>query len=181
MAQPGRLGRRLLPLAFVLCRARLRWSSLRPARRRARRPPASQPPQRYILVDADTGTILAASNEHEPHLTASTMKLLTALVALEHLPLDSHVPVSARGRGPARDEDQHAGGQLWKLDDALHSLLMVSANDAAYAIAERTSGSVEQFAKDANAVGEAARRARTRPSTTRPGSTTRTASGRHAA
>ena len=42
-------------------------------------------------------------------------------------------------------------GEVWKLNDALHSLLMSSANDAAFAIAERTSGTVEQFAKDADA------------------------------
>ncbi len=45
-------------------------------------------------------------------------------------------------------------GEVWKLDDALHSLIMVSANDAAFAIAERTSGTVEQFAKDADATAK---------------------------
>jgi D-alanyl-D-alanine carboxypeptidase len=45
-------------------------------------------------------------------------------------------------------------GQVWKLNDALHALLMESANDAAFAIAERASGSIEKFAVDAQAVAE---------------------------
>ena len=44
-----------------------------------------------------------------------------------------------------------ATGERWPLDQALHSLMMVSANDAAYALAEAASGSVEAFAADMNA------------------------------
>ena len=77
------------------CSAR---SPLLVAPRPASAEPASQPPNAYILVDADTGKVLAGRNEHEPHLTASTVKLLTALVALERLPLDSTVPVTAARR-----------------------------------------------------------------------------------
>jgi D-alanyl-D-alanine carboxypeptidase len=146
MAQPGRVGRRLLPLVFVLC-ALATVVAPRPASAE----PASQPPNAYILVDADTGKVLAGRNEHEPHLTASTVKLLTALVALERLPLDSAVPVTARAAMQPENKINMKEGEVWKLNDALHSLLMSSANDAAFAIAERTSGTVEQFAEDANA------------------------------
>jgi D-alanyl-D-alanine carboxypeptidase (penicillin-binding protein 5/6) len=45
-------------------------------------------------------------------------------------------------------------GQVWKLDDMLHALLMISGNDAAYAIAERTGGTVEGFAALMNATGK---------------------------
>jgi serine-type D-Ala-D-Ala carboxypeptidase (penicillin-binding protein 5/6) len=44
-----------------------------------------------------------------------------------------------------------AAGQQWALDQALHSLMLVSANDAAYALAEAASGNVEAFAADMNA------------------------------
>jgi D-alanyl-D-alanine carboxypeptidase len=44
-----------------------------------------------------------------------------------------------------------AEGEQWALDDTLHSLMMVSANDAAYALAEAASGSLEAFAADMNA------------------------------
>src|SRR4051794_13805897 len=36
----------------------------------------------FILVDADTGRVLAAKSEHTPHLSASTAKTVTALTAL---------------------------------------------------------------------------------------------------
>jgi D-alanyl-D-alanine carboxypeptidase len=152
MAQPGRLGRRLLPLAFLL----LVLATLVAARPAAALPiapaqPASQPPKAYILVDANTGHILVAHDEHEPMLTASTVKLLTAIVALEKLPLDSTVPVSALAASRQPMKINMQGGQVWPFEEALRSLLMVSANDAAYAIAERTSGSIQQFAKDAQA------------------------------
>jgi D-alanyl-D-alanine carboxypeptidase len=146
MAQPGRMGRRLLPLVFVLC-ALATLVAPRPAIAE----PASAPPDAYILVDADTGKVLAGRNDHEPHLTASTVKLLTALVALERLPLDTTVPVTARAAMQPENKINMKEGEVWKLNDALHSLLMSSANDAAFAIAERTSGTVEQFAKDADA------------------------------
>jgi serine-type D-Ala-D-Ala carboxypeptidase (penicillin-binding protein 5/6) len=145
MALLGRLGRRLLPLASVLVAV----ASLVPARPAAA-VPATQAPQAYILVDADNGCIRAAKDEHQSLLTASTVKLLTAITALERLPLDSTVPVSARAANqPAMKINMHEG-EVWTLDDAIHSMLIVSANDAAYAIAERTGGSVEQFAKLAN-------------------------------
>jgi D-alanyl-D-alanine carboxypeptidase len=155
MAQPGRTGRRLLPLAFAL----FLLATLLAPRPAAAAPvapaaPASQEPEGYVLVDADTGKVLAAKNEHEAHLTASTVKILTALVALERLPLDSEVPVSARAASQQEYKINMKEGEVWKLSDALHSLLVISANDAAFAIAERASGSIEQFAEDADATAE---------------------------
>lgn len=152
MAQPGRSARRLLSLAFAL----FLLATLVAARPVAAGPglpaaPATQEPEGYIVVDADTGKVLAGKDEHQAHLTASTVKLLTSLVALERLPLDSDVPVTARAAGQPTYKIDMREGEVWKLDDALHSLLMISANDAAFAIAERTSGSVEQFAEDADA------------------------------
>jgi D-alanyl-D-alanine carboxypeptidase (penicillin-binding protein 5/6) len=146
MALLGRWVRRLLTLAVVLSA----FASV-VASRPAMAAPATQEPQAYILVDADSGRVLAGKNVHEPHLTASTVKLLTALTALERLPIDTTVPVSARAQSQPAMKISMLAGQVWKFNDVLHALLMQSANDAAFAIAERASGSVEQFAKDANA------------------------------
>ena len=151
MALLGRLGRRHLPVVLVLG-AFASVGVTRPAPAGAA--PATQPPQGYVLVDAGSGCQLAAKNEHQPFLTASTAKLLTAVTALERLPLDSMVPVSALAAGQEESKINMKEGQVWKLDDALHSLLIVSANDAAFAIAERAGGSIPQFAKDANATAK---------------------------
>jgi D-alanyl-D-alanine carboxypeptidase len=155
MAQPGRSGRRLLLLAFAL----FLLATLAVPRPAAAAPiapaaPASQEPEGYILVDADTGRVLAAKNEHQSRLTASTVKILTALVALERLPLDSDVPVSALAASQQEYKINMHQGEVWKLPDALRSLLIISANDAAFAIAERASGSIERFAEDANATAK---------------------------
>ena len=124
MALLGRLGRRLLPLAVVLCALA---STVAP--RPAAAAPASPTPKGYILVDADTGKVLLAHNEHQSLLTASTVKLLTALTALEHLPLDSTLPVSALAASkPAMKINMHEG-EVWKLchpsTDARHSVAIV--------------------------------------------------------
>ena len=116
--------------------------------------PTTQEPAAYLVADADSGAVIAAKNEHAPMLPASTIKVLTALSALARLPLDSTVPVSARAAAQPAMKINMTEGSVWKLDDALHALLIVSANDAAYAIAERTSGSVEQFAVDAQATAK---------------------------
>jgi D-alanyl-D-alanine carboxypeptidase len=44
--------------------------------------------QRAILIHADTGTVLYEKNADERALIASTTKIMTALVALEHCALD---------------------------------------------------------------------------------------------
>ena len=81
------------------------------------------------------------------------------------------VPVSALAAGQEESKINMKQGQVWKLDDALHSMLIVSANDAAFAVAERAGGSVAQFAKDADATAKqlGAREHRLR----RPGGTRR--------
>ena len=98
------------------------------------------PPNAYILVDADTGNVLAAHGERQLSYPASTIKLLTALMAVQRLPPGDLVPISALAQSmPARSMNVKAG-QQWALVDLLHALLMVSANDTAVAIAERIGG-----------------------------------------
>ncbi len=107
-------------------------------------------PDAWVLVDADTGIVLDAHNEHEALPPASVVKLMTALTALEQAPLDSTVTVSAEAASkPARRIDMQEG-EVWPLDDALAAMLIVSANDAAYAIAESIGGDVASFADDMN-------------------------------
>ncbi|MEP6625768.1 MAG: serine hydrolase [Acidimicrobiia bacterium] len=116
--------------------------------------PASQPPASYILVDADRGTVLLAKNEHQSLYTASTIKVLTALTALERLPLDAPLHVSALAASQPASKIDMKEGSTWPLDQALHSLMIISANDAAYALAENAGGSLAGFAKLATKTGQ---------------------------
>jgi len=107
--------------------------------------PAQAVPATYVVVDVDTGNVVASADARTPHLPASTIKLLTALMAAERLPAGDSVPITALAESmPARKINVKAG-QTWKLTDLMYCLLMISANDAAVAIAERTSGSLAEW------------------------------------
>lgn len=117
----------------------------------AQEAPPAPAARAWVLADAGSGRVLAGHRHHEPLPPASTTKLMTALVAVEKLPRGAVFVISER---PATQLAMRIGmkaGQGWALDPALHALLMVSANDAAYALAEAASGSLETFAADTNA------------------------------
>ncbi len=110
------------------------------------------PPARaYILVDADSGAVLAAQAHHDALPPASTTKLMTALVAVEKLPAQAVFVVDDTAAAQPAMRIGMRPGQGWALSPALHSLLMVSANDAAYGLAVAASGSLAGFAADMNA------------------------------
>jgi serine-type D-Ala-D-Ala carboxypeptidase (penicillin-binding protein 5/6) len=136
--------RRAVHLLAVLVAAFVTFVNVAPA---AHAEPQSAPPKAYILVDADSGAVLGASHEHDALPPASTSKLMTALTAVERLPPDAEIGVSPLAAAQPASRINMQPGQKWKFVDALASLMIVSANDAAYAIAETTSGNLDAFAK----------------------------------
>ena len=107
--------------------------------------PAPPLPRAWIVVDADTGAVVQSGNARTPLPPASLGKVLTALVAVERLPADASVPVSPLAASmPPLKVGMHPG-QVWPLPDVLRAVLLVSANDAAVALAERVSGSLAGF------------------------------------
>jgi D-alanyl-D-alanine carboxypeptidase (penicillin-binding protein 5/6) len=98
-----------------------------------------------LLVDVTTGRELLGQNEHVLLPPASLTKLLTAMIATDWLPPAAIVPVSPRAAGVYPDKVGMKPGQRWPLTIALHALLISSANDAAYALAERVGVSIERF------------------------------------
>ena len=109
-------------------------------------------PAADIVVDAGTGRVLIGDQVHKPLHPASTAKIMTALTAVERLCPDATVTADARD---ATVETMRIGlqvGKPWPLDQMLASLMMVSANDAAYAIGDTVGkGSLDAFADDLNA------------------------------
>ncbi len=104
---------------------------------------------RAWIVEDSTGRVLAESNADAAFAPASITKVMTAMVALDAgLPMDTGVTM------PAHPEDgweaaQVAGyevGETSTLEDMLEVLLVYSANDAGYAIAEKVAGSQNAFA-----------------------------------
>lgn len=101
----------------------------------------------WVLVDLDSGAVLAALNHHEPHFVASLVKVMTAFVTLEQLQVSNEVQVSPLAAAQPAMRIGLEEGQVWELENLLHSLLMVSANDAAYALAEAAGGDLAGFAR----------------------------------
>lgn len=100
------------------------------------------------LFDINKKETIYAKNVHEKLYPASLTKVMTALVALKHgssdmlLTATPNVKILESG---AQVCGINAGDQM-TLDQALHLLLINSANDAAVMIAEGIAGSVEAFA-----------------------------------
>lgn len=118
----------------------------------AETPPQPVPPKAWILVDADTGDVLDGANFHVPMRPASVTKVLTALAVVEALTPDATIPVSARAEGMPAAKINMKAGEMWPFEDAFHSMLLSSANDAAVALAERADGTLEAFSQHLRAV-----------------------------
>ncbi|MDE7332134.1 MAG: serine hydrolase [Lachnospiraceae bacterium] len=99
------------------------------------------------LFDLNKHNTLYAKNVHERLYPASLTKIMTALVAMKHGSNDMILTASANVR-ILESGAQVCGikeGDKMTLDQALHLLLINSANDAAVMVAEGIAGSVEAF------------------------------------
>lgn len=101
--------------------------------------------QSAVLIRADTGDILFRQNESAKLPMASTTKIMTALVAVETLPLDTPVCVTAESVGVEGSSIYLTEGEVLTLEELLYALLLESANDAAAAIAVACAGSIQDF------------------------------------
>ncbi|NLH96089.1 MAG: D-alanyl-D-alanine carboxypeptidase [Clostridiaceae bacterium] len=103
-----------------------------------------------VVVEESTGRILYEKNALQKRSIASTTKIMTALVALENANVEDVVTVSRRAASIGGSVASLRQGDKYTLRELLYALLLVSANDAAIAIAEHVGGSVEGFAEMMN-------------------------------
>ena len=106
-----------------------------------------------ILVEAKSGLVLYAKNEHQKAYPASTTKIMTAILALEKGNLDDMVPVSFNAVNSISFDSSKAGlfeGEVFSLRDLVYALMVCSANDAANVIAEHIAGSIPAFVEMMN-------------------------------
>ena len=99
-----------------------------------------------VLIDAASGRVLFGQNENARYPMASTTKIMTALLALENCALDEEVTASENANGVPGTSIYLSEGETLTMEQMLYGLLLRSGNDAAVAIAEHVSGSVEDFA-----------------------------------
>ena len=103
-----------------------------------------------VLIEASSGQVLMETSAHERLPMASTTKIMTALVALEHAELDRQVKISADAVGVEGSSVYLKADEILTMEQLLCALLLESANDAAAAIAIEIAGDIESFAEMMN-------------------------------
>lgn len=115
-----------------------------------------------LLVDANTGNIVYAKNEHQELYPASLTKIMTALLVLEavdsgKLSLDQQL--TASDSITELDADGSSAGikvgEVMTVEQLLYCMLVVSANEACVILAEAVSGDVDTFVDAMNAKAQA--------------------------
>ncbi|MBR5120737.1 MAG: D-alanyl-D-alanine carboxypeptidase [Clostridia bacterium] len=109
-----------------------------------------------ILMEATTGTVLYAQNAEEALPPASVTKVMTLLLVMEAIDagtirIDDTVSVSAKAASMGGSQVFLEEGEQMSVEDLLKSVVIASANDAAVALAEYVSGSVDAFVAKMNA------------------------------
>ncbi|MBO5551203.1 MAG: D-alanyl-D-alanine carboxypeptidase, partial [Lachnospiraceae bacterium] len=101
-----------------------------------------------ILMDADNGAILYQKNMDTPYFPASITKIMTCLLAVENCSLSETVTMSNEAVFGIDRTSSNVGldvGQAISMEEAILCVMLASANEAASAIAEHVSGSIEGF------------------------------------
>ena len=109
-----------------------------------------------IVMEMNAGTLLYEKDSLQRHYPASITKIMTTLVALENCSDLSEVVTfsdeaidNTTGSGIARDY-----GEQMTMEHCLYAVMLESANECAYAVAEHVGGTVGQFVKMMNEKAE---------------------------
>lgn len=106
-----------------------------------------------VLMDVDSGTVLYSKKPNAKHYPASITKVMTALVALEHSSLDEVVTYSqdavAQSYGGTSSISRDVGEKM-TMEESLYGMMLESANECAWAIAEHVGGTEKNFIKMMN-------------------------------
>lgn len=99
------------------------------------------------VLEMVSGDIVFSKRADKKMPMASTTKIMTAIVAIENECLDEIVTVSANAANQEGSSAYIEPNDEISIHDLLYGLMLNSGNDAAVAIAEHISGSVEEFSK----------------------------------
>lgn len=107
-----------------------------------------------IVMDAKTGTILYGKNEHTRCYPASITKIMTCLVALEHVNMTDTITLSEDAIWGIERDSNHIAldvGEQITAEQCFYGILLQSANEASWGMAEHVAGSLDAFADMMNA------------------------------
>ena len=110
-----------------------------------------------LIVETNTGKIIYEKDIYEQNYPASVTKILTAILTLENCELDDVVTVSQSAISHIPTGYVIAPlfvGEQITIKDLLYALMLKSANDAAYVLAEHVGGSVDGFSEMMNKKAE---------------------------
>ena len=106
-----------------------------------------------IVVEVSTGRIIYEKNSTKQMYPASTTKIMTAILTIENCNLTDMVTISESALSNIPEGYVTCGlvaGEQLSVNDLLYALMLPSANDAAYVLAEHIGGSVEGFSNMMN-------------------------------
>ncbi len=160
----------LLVVSFLVCPA---WAKAAPVKIVAKtspskpamqaKPPAkpqiakqTPPPEKiepykaFIVVESDNGMVIEGENIHQKCRPASITKLMLAAIVMDKLQsgqikLDDKVTTSQEASAMGGSQVYLKPGEVFSLDEMMRAVMVASANDAAYAVAEFVGGSRNAF------------------------------------
>jgi D-alanyl-D-alanine carboxypeptidase (penicillin-binding protein 5/6) len=100
-----------------------------------------------MILDAETGKTIFAKAPDNPRQPASTIKVLTGMIAIKRLKNNEKVGVSRHAEKMPRSKIYLSTRKKYKANDLINAVLLASANDASVALAEKIAGSEADFAK----------------------------------
>ncbi|MCC5464378.1 D-alanyl-D-alanine carboxypeptidase family protein [Pelosinus baikalensis] len=100
-----------------------------------------------IVMDAATGKVIYSKAAKERRYPASTTKMMSLIVALEHGNLDDVITASPNAASTEGSTLWLTQGEQMTMTDLLYGIMLISGNDATVAVAEHVSGSVQKFAE----------------------------------
>jgi len=107
-----------------------------------------------ILIDADTGAILYDKGSHTKAYPASMTKIMTGLLTIDNCSFDDVVTFSTEAVKSVVQGDSNIStkvGEQYTIEQSLYALLLSSANEVAYGLAEHVGGSLPGFVDMMNA------------------------------
>lgn len=112
--------------------------------------------QSAVLMEATTGKVLYEKNSHEKRPVASITKVMTLLLVMEaidsgKIALTDTVTASAHAASMGGSDIWLKEGETMTVDDMVKATVIMSANDAAVALAELVAGTEDDFVQQMNA------------------------------
>lgn len=146
--------KKILILALILSFLLLIGLSL-PQKSSAKEYPLELDAKSAILMDASTGTVLFEQNADAALPPASVTKIMTLLLVMEaidagRIALDDMVSVSEEAAKMGGSQVYLEPGETMRVEELIKCVVIASANDAAYALAEHVAGSEEAFVRRMN-------------------------------